>query len=79
MKCLSVKNPISYLICAGVKDIENRTWKTDYRGRLYIHSSGQYAFDLLPDAIFPKVLKKELKKIEYEDDRAIIPKLDHVD
>jgi len=44
MKCLSVRNPISYLICAGIKDVENRTWKTDYRGRLYIHSSGEIAW-----------------------------------
>ncbi len=37
---LSVQNPWSYLICRGLKDVENRSWPTDYRGRLYIHSSG---------------------------------------
>jgi hypothetical protein len=42
MYCLSVRNPLSYLICAGVKDVENRTWTTKYRGRLLIHSSGQW-------------------------------------
>lgn len=54
-KCLSVKNPISYLICAGIKDVENRSWKTSYRGDLYIHSSGLstdvITFRGLPDAI----------------------------
>lgn len=40
MITLSVKNPYSYLICAGLKDVENRTWKTDFRGTLQIHSSG---------------------------------------
>jgi len=49
-KCISIKNLISYAVCAGIKDVENRTWKTDYRGELYIHSSGNidYAdFDTL--------------------------------
>jgi len=37
---LSVKNPWGDLICRGFKDIENRSWPTEYRGRLYIHASG---------------------------------------
>jgi hypothetical protein len=40
MYCLSIRNPLSYLICAGVKDVENRTWTTKFRGRILIHSSG---------------------------------------
>lgn len=44
VKVLSVKNPYAYLIIQGGKDVENRTWTTDYRGRLYIHVSG----DTLP-------------------------------
>lgn len=65
IKCLSIKNPYSYLICAGIKDVENRSWKTDYRGYIYIHSSGQYAFDELPEKYFPDAL--ELNKIIYSD------------
>ncbi|MGS4345124.1 ASCH domain-containing protein [Myroides odoratus] len=38
-KALSVKQPWAELICLGVKDIENRTWRTRYRGRVYIHAS----------------------------------------
>ena len=41
MKTLSVKQPWSTLICAGVKDVENRTWRTEYRGPLLIHASAQ--------------------------------------
>jgi len=40
-KTLSIKCPYSYLVAAGIKDIENRNWKTKYRGRIYIHSSGK--------------------------------------
>jgi len=39
MKQLTVKNPWAQLICEGIKDIENRTWKTNFRGRVLIYSS----------------------------------------
>lgn len=43
MKTLSIKQPWASLIAHGIKDIENRAWKTNYRGRIYIHASGKYA------------------------------------
>lgn len=39
MKALSIKQPWAYLIAKGYKDIENRDWPTNYRGRIYIHAS----------------------------------------
>lgn len=39
MKTLSIKQPWASLIAHGIKDIENRTWSTNYRGRIYIHAS----------------------------------------
>ena len=39
MKTLSIRQPWASLICAGIKDVENRTWKTNHRGKLLIHSS----------------------------------------
>ena len=45
MKALSIKNPWGQLIAAGIKDIENRTWRTKYRGRIYIHVSGKVVKD----------------------------------
>lgn len=36
--CLSVQQPWAWLLCAGFKDVENRTWRTPYRGALYIHA-----------------------------------------
>ena len=41
-KAISIKQPWAYLICAGIKDIENRTWATKFRGRVYIHASGSH-------------------------------------
>ena len=48
MKALTIKQPWSTLIVDGIKDIENRTWKTNYRGRILIHASEKedlYWFD----------------------------------
>jgi len=42
MKALSIKNPIATLIALGIKPIENRNWKTHFRGRVYIHVCAQY-------------------------------------
>ena len=39
MQVLSVRQPWAYLIVAGYKDIENRTWYTGHRGSLLIHAS----------------------------------------
>ncbi len=47
--CLSIPNPRSYLVCAGIADVENRATATDYRGTLYIHSTGRYGFQGMPD------------------------------
>lgn len=38
-KALTVKQPWTELIALGIKDVENRTWKTKFRGRVYLHSS----------------------------------------
>ena len=38
MKTLSVRQPWANLIVDDIKPIENRTWKTNYRGRIYVHA-----------------------------------------
>ena len=39
MKVLSLTEPYATLIKIGIKTIETRSWKTNYRGKLYIHAS----------------------------------------
>ncbi len=73
MKCLSVKNPWGYLICAGIKDVENRTWKTDYRGELYIHASGEETYDyLIPGWEHLLPLHYEASRVQFSEDGEII-------
>ena len=38
VKALSVRTPWAWLIVAGHKDVENRTWTAGYRGPLIIHA-----------------------------------------
>jgi len=62
MKTLSVQNPLSYLICIGMKDIENRTWKTNYRGKLLIHSCGDFKTFEIQKQDLPEIILKECKR-----------------
>ncbi len=39
MKVLSIKEPFATLIKDGTKIYETRSWKTKYRGEIYIHAS----------------------------------------
>ncbi len=38
MKALSIKQPWAWLIVQGYKDIENRAWKTAFRGRFLVQA-----------------------------------------
>jgi len=39
MKCLSLRQPYAALIVTGIKTIETRTWRTNYRGKILIHAA----------------------------------------
>ena len=51
MRALSVCQPWAWLIVNGYKDIENRTWKLDYRGPLVIHASKRVGQEQLDDVM----------------------------
>jgi hypothetical protein len=38
MKVLTLRQPWAWLAVSGFKDIENRSWATDFRGPLLIHA-----------------------------------------
>jgi ASCH domain-containing protein len=39
MRILTIRQPWAHLIVQGTKNIENRDWKTSYRGPVLIHAS----------------------------------------
>lgn len=66
MKVLTVKQPFASLIANGYKKYEFRSWKTKYRGELYIHAGNgidktrmdmvkEYELDYLNGYIIAKV------------------------
>ena len=44
MKCLSIRQPWSWAILHAGKDIENRSWRTGFRGRVLIHAGKRLDF-----------------------------------
>lgn len=42
MKALSIQQPWAWLIVNGYKDVENRSWPTNVRGRIAIHAGKKF-------------------------------------
>lgn len=88
MKVLTVKQPYSYLICSGIKPIENRTWKCPqkYIGeRVLIHASANKKLNLLAltweqyEDVCNKFDWKETRSVDRWDRSAIIGSVKIVD
>ena len=47
MKVLTIKEPWATLIIEGYKKFEFRSWKTNYRGKILIHSSANLEKNML--------------------------------
>lgn len=76
MKTLSIKQPWASLIAHGIKDIENRTWKTKYRGRIYIHASGKPSFESLgmglTTAQLEEIAKYNMRTFDPVEDKGLM-------
>lgn len=67
MKTITIKQPWASLIVSGLKDIENRSWKTNFRGRVLIHAGKardkQYGMPrelFANDKVYSVITEKEL-------------------
>lgn len=60
MIALSIKQPWAWLIASGIKQVENRTWKTNVRGKFLIHAGKTFDWDGYAWMIsnMPKIAKK---------------------
>lgn len=61
MKVISIKEPFATLITNGTKKIETRSWKTNYRGELFIHASGKKPAKEFLTNDFVKNITKDIK------------------
>jgi hypothetical protein len=64
---LSVRQPYAWAIIAGIKDVENRSWPTKIRGRIFIHAGKNRTG--LDDGI-DDLRKKGVRKLPKEQDMA---------
>ena len=64
LKALSIRQPWAWLMVNGLKDIENRTWRTQFRGRIYVHASKRWDYEgqLWLQQNHPVVLDLELDR-----------------
>ena len=63
MKVLSIRQPWAWLIMTGLKDVENRTWNTDFRGQFAIHASRKFDWDaliVLPEKRIPSWITQSM-------------------
>lgn len=44
MRAISIRQPWAWLILNAAKDIENRSWRTKFRGRVFIHASKHWTW-----------------------------------
>lgn len=85
MKILTVKQPWAYLICSGLKDIENRSWPTKFRGRILIHASAKSAKNPHEILTMPQFMeisnhKKEIEFMQsYRNTSQIIGSVEVID
>jgi hypothetical protein len=64
MKAISIRQPWAALIVAGIKDIENRSWPTKYRGQLLIHASQKFdkvGLEMMKKMKIPEIIIKTMK------------------
>ncbi|WP_044270409.1 ASCH domain-containing protein [Bacteroides timonensis] len=52
MKAITIKQPWASLIVHGIKDIENRSWRTNFRGRVLIHTATDKKLMNIPPSEF---------------------------
>lgn len=83
MKALSVRQPWAWLILHAGKDIENRSWHTNFRGRVLVHASKGMTRDEYEDASDPLWASKgpviELPSFEALERGGIVGMVDIVD
>ena len=50
MKCLSIQQPWASMVCSGVKDVENRSWRQkESPGRILIHAGAKRMYTHIED------------------------------
>ena len=68
MKALSIRQPWAWLIAAGYKDIENRSWHTQVRGTILIHAGKTVEDPEYPQQLMQFQIARESDDKDYDAD-----------
>lgn len=83
MKAITIKQPWASLIVSDIKDIENRSWPTKYRGRVLVHTSAApvkgLLCEILNDMQYASVFSAEKLNTLLGPNGAIIGSVEIVD
>jgi len=64
-KAISIRAPWWWYIFRAGKDVENRSWRTNFRGRIYIHASRWWSDRELDEGDWPVVFsQKDLDRMK---------------
>lgn len=64
MKALSILQPWAWLIVHGHKDIENRRWRTQYRGEFLVHAGKRWGWEQREDLA---IVRRQFPEIQMPD------------
>ena len=76
MKVLTIKEPFATLIKKEVKHIETRSWKTSYRGELYIQAGISKIRKEIKDNQIPEELMHECYCMAYDKEAGAQKKME---
>ena len=85
VKVISLQQPWAHLVVSldhegnAFKEVETRSWKTNYRGELYIHASNKFLFSNLELCHQDKFFKKSIPDVSVLESGCIIGKVNLVD
>lgn len=65
LRVITIRQPYAELIARGEKLCENRTWPTNYRGRLLIHSGTSRMFDGFSVEVMAPRFGLEVKDLDF--------------
>lgn len=62
MRALTINQPSAWAVITGLKNIENRSWPTDFRGRFVVHAAKRFCEEIAEEIeyIFDAVVPSDL-------------------
>jgi len=79
MKALSIKQPYASLIAMGIKDVENRSRRTLYRGRILIHAPASLHIRMKSGHLANILTDEQMLKMHLNKFRSMLDRSGNID